>query len=774
MENVALVPYQTGSGFSQQGTLDWTQLARSSVSLSLEILSRLSQAGVEPLTLAIGQAISSRFLLQSDTQRTIQAALGSLRPFSSYGNILWFGFGVKHVARLLVESEQGMACIALCGGLSVSYDRFYCAQVLRSMTQLQSAPRHLSPSISQWSNLVDVCSGTLLSSNFPNIVEGFARLWYNAQNQDIWKQRGATSPHALGAALSTLADISCGTLERATFVGGADCAWIAAVAEWVLYLTVEVQDAETGQRLYRKVDNPKQPAQVTILRTFDTQYSIVRLRDKTCFLSSGSDIFHATTGIEEKVFAGGRSSWDSILADTFPADALRRLFSSEAGCAFSHLVRVFAVEVNCALGTGRDVLDILPELGPVLSRAPRADLTTSAAVNVIHSICACTDYHSPFDELGDDALYLKQVNRRQFCIYRMATTILHYLWIIAHVQFEESIHPSPSGLRHLYFSMIGLSYQQNPYVANISQNRKNNVLTNILHILTGIPVQGEVSLDASAISESGMSICCTSLLDPNLPPTGRKPFCLVRGHIQKDDTLFREVYDLDSRPGLRLEEYAVTKLNFDEKLRLIMSTRQTKSTPELQVKETIEGRKLQANYSWHCPLADYQREPVPHPSANHLVTAFGCAELQRQLFEAKYLPVCENRQVRVMTRHNTPLAGVCYRVTEDIYQQLGPSPGFPSQPGEWCLLDLGICRRPGGYQGEESPTRVYTGSLVELYSLLCNSEPGKNLKLVQVCAPNCFFCTCMWASRTIIAVSGQDVPMEIVLADDITLVEPSG
>ncbi|KAL4781849.1 hypothetical protein BJX76DRAFT_334306 [Aspergillus varians] len=132
----------------------------------------------------------------------------------------------------------------------------------------------------------------------------------------------------------------------------------------------------------------------------------------------------------------------------------------------------------------------------------------------------------------------------------------------------------------------------------MSQNRKSNLLATILHAMTGIPVQEELSLDASAVSGPGMSICCTALLDPNLPPRGTATFHLVPGHIQKDEVLFREVYDLDSKLGIRLEEDTVMELTFDEKLRLMMGFRQNNSPPKLLVKETIQSRKLRANYSW--------------------------------------------------------------------------------------------------------------------------------------------------------------------------------
>ncbi|KAL2839663.1 hypothetical protein BJY01DRAFT_250392 [Aspergillus pseudoustus] len=663
MESSSLIPSQTGPVFSQQGTVDWTQLAKSSVALSLEILSRLSQAGVEPLTLAVGQAIFSQFLLPASTQQKIQTTLEGLKPLSSYSNVLWFGFGIKHVVRLLVESEQGTTCVALCGALSVSYDKFYCAQVLRSMTKIQAAPGNLSPSITQWSNLVDTCSGTLLSSDFPNLVEGFARLWYNATGQDVWKRRGATSPQALGEALSTLAAVSSGALQSATFVGGADCAWIAAVAEWVLCLRVEVHDASTGDCLYLKHGQPgHMAAQVNILRAFDTQSSMARVRDTTCFLASGNEIFHTDPDMGDKFFGGGRSTWDSILSDTFSPQSLSILASAEVGSAFAYVLRKVADQIHLHIGEKKNVLQILPELNPVL------------------------------------------LNTRS------------------------------------------------------------------------VLIQVEGTLDASAISESGMVICCASLLNPNLPPKGTEVFHIVPGHIQKDNTLFWEVYDLDAKLGMRLEEETIIKYRFDDKLRLIMSMHDNKTPPELLVRETVQGRKLQANYSWQYQLLNGTSpgNPIAGASAlspKMLITAYGSAELQRLLWDGVSLPTCEYKQIAHIIALNGAFSGTCCKVFEDIILQMQSpvSSQFP-RPGEWVLLDVGTQKQPGIYDGEEHPTKIYRGSLVKLYSLLCNSEPGKHLKLVR--ASNCIFCTCLWGSRTIVLVSGQSSPTETIFADGITVLKP--
>lgn len=107
----ALIPSQSGPVFSQQGTVDWTQLANSSVTFSLGVLSRLSKAGVEPFTLAVGQAIFLRFPLPPETQQEIHTTLANLKPFSSYGNVLWFGFGIKHVARCWLSLSKELPAL---------------------------------------------------------------------------------------------------------------------------------------------------------------------------------------------------------------------------------------------------------------------------------------------------------------------------------------------------------------------------------------------------------------------------------------------------------------------------------------------------------------------------------------------------------------------------------------------------------------------------------------------------------------------------------------
>lgn len=111
--------------FAQQGQVDWISLSNSSLSFSVEILSHFSKSGVEMVTVAVGQAIFSRFKVPAEGQKRLSDAISRLHAFSSYGQVLWFGFGIKHVLKTLCETEQGAACAAMCACLSVSYDTAY-------------------------------------------------------------------------------------------------------------------------------------------------------------------------------------------------------------------------------------------------------------------------------------------------------------------------------------------------------------------------------------------------------------------------------------------------------------------------------------------------------------------------------------------------------------------------------------------------------------------------------------------------------------------------
>lgn len=161
------------------------------------------------ITVAIGQAIFSGFAVPADGQKRLADAIAQLKAFSSYGIVLWFGFGVKRVVRTLCETEQGATCAAICACLSVSYGSFLASQVLKALTDRSMVPGTLTPALSQWGSLLNVCACAVEASQFPKLVKGFSRLVDNSATGCTRRPlHTAASPKVLAGALLELSRIT--------------------------------------------------------------------------------------------------------------------------------------------------------------------------------------------------------------------------------------------------------------------------------------------------------------------------------------------------------------------------------------------------------------------------------------------------------------------------------------------------------------------------------------------------------------------------------------
>jgi hypothetical protein len=239
-----------GSGFAQQGSVDWVSLSNSTLNFSVDTLARFSRAGVEILTVTVGQAIFSELWVPPEGQKRLTDAIAKLKAFSSYSDALWFGFGIKHIVRVLCETEQGASCTAICACLSVSYDPLFASQVLKALTDQYLAPGALKPALSQWGALLNVCAGIVGGSQFPLLVEGFSRVMKGPTFRgDVRYLHTATSAKMLAGALQELFNVSNRRTRSITFEGGVDCAWIAAVAQWLFCLSIKILD-DKGECVY--------------------------------------------------------------------------------------------------------------------------------------------------------------------------------------------------------------------------------------------------------------------------------------------------------------------------------------------------------------------------------------------------------------------------------------------------------------------------------------------------------------------------------------------
>ena len=170
----------TGSGlsipFQQQGTVDWVKLGKTGVTASISVLSRLSGANVDPFTISVAQAMAGQFKLSRAGVARMNECLQSLETFVSLDGVMWFGFGHKHIVRLLAGTAQGVSTLALCSSLSEVLTTGRVAAILDELAATYGAPAELRPSLLQWAALVSNCSGVVSKTNFSLVAEHFIGL----------------------------------------------------------------------------------------------------------------------------------------------------------------------------------------------------------------------------------------------------------------------------------------------------------------------------------------------------------------------------------------------------------------------------------------------------------------------------------------------------------------------------------------------------------------------------------------------------------------------
>jgi hypothetical protein len=105
--------------------VDWVSVSETTFTASVAVLGRLSNAGLEPLTVAIAQAMSTNILIGIYGEKRLQEVISSLKAFSSFGDVIFFGIGVRHVLRTLVQTSQGASSVALVAALTEGHSTMY-------------------------------------------------------------------------------------------------------------------------------------------------------------------------------------------------------------------------------------------------------------------------------------------------------------------------------------------------------------------------------------------------------------------------------------------------------------------------------------------------------------------------------------------------------------------------------------------------------------------------------------------------------------------------
>jgi ankyrin repeat protein len=545
-------------------------------------MARISRAGLDITAIVVSRIICSGFVIEPAAQERILDALSSLKSFSSYGNLIWFGFGIKPVIKDLAESEPGLACVALCACMSVSYKPFYAAQVLRELCQIRETPPDVIPSVHQWNALVNICAGSILSSKFPTLVEGLIRL---ATPRGDISLHQPTSAKALAKALGALADVSNGKLANISIAGGLDCLWLAAVSEWLLSLNVEIH-LSSGQTVYKSsVTHAGGFPQVIVIFNSGNGQQTQPILTRKCYVVPKDHKFWGIPEPEQFTLVGGRSEWITILKNTFGSclstllrGNLRQSFayllfgaSREAESSYSReplgydLLRGFSngnspfspfsrFHFGYKFSRGQAFLEFatqrLPELAVIKEILAQFDNQSCIrsnwkdCMNKIKQECRCRSCQDQATAHDDYA--------GQFCLTLIAETIISFLWILSATKMHASLRPSSQGLQLLYVrhrekrNREDISYKV-IHLSGVKVPKRYDILQVALEIFSGTG-RNEILAERSvfsALSYNGVCVFFRALEDLNLLPEDASTIQIIPGHIEFEGTIYQRICDLD-------------------------------------------------------------------------------------------------------------------------------------------------------------------------------------------------------------------------------------
>lgn len=581
----SLVPHNNPSSFTQQGTVDWVTLYNSTVQCSVAVLARLSKAGIDQYTLQVGRAICLNFSLGPQSQERILTAIQRLRKYGSYDRVIWFGFGIKQILTDLSETEQGLTLVALIAALSVTYDPLFTAQVLRELCSLGKPTEAFTPALRQWRMLVDLCAGILTSVDFIHFLNGFRRLML--PHFDDNKKRpasGATPASTLAMAILALGKVSKHSLHSITIVGGLDCAWLAAFADWVLLLDVGILDPN-GSPLYRSRKGNHGAPQIVFKIHEDGFLQVGRdlVTSKRFIIDSGQTLFCRIDDNQKGRSLRFQASWETILRDTFSesidllthektnhglayylycASSCQKpdLRYQEADFAYDNSFVSERNPIDQLLWTrkesrGLQFIEFAAKRLPELQTCLQVDFSTIPSYNLdalgqnalkgIERVCTC--YKHPSRSKGNLP--------EQWCLNLIAQTILVYLWIAVASDIDDDVCPSIDGLKLLYRRQVkgrvpGRSFPTNPTLTTFGDLGLSLVFavfsgSRFIETATSSSMSQEDSENSFlALSGGGICVYRKILEDPMLSPDLIFKLRVIRGCISHSGSQFKAVKSL--------------------------------------------------------------------------------------------------------------------------------------------------------------------------------------------------------------------------------------
>lgn len=510
LDSSALVPAGpqavSGPAFSQQGSFDWAAIGREMVQIPVAILGRLSSAGVDVLTVVVGQAICSKIPIGIHGEKALSDAMSRLKWCKGFGDVLWFGVGVEHILRVLVKTSEGASLVALCAALSEGHNVPTSSLIMYELAKLAGSPNELSPSFAQWQAMVKVCASAFCHTTLGLRIDKLLKL--GGYTDDVKLCRWTGHPQDMAEIILALGDVVTGKLVEVNVRGGPACSWVAAYADFVLGLRVAVR-GDDHQALSINFDGSIRKAQVNVtfyrqaFRGDETPSHGITCVSRTFFLRGGDvfiqQYFHGLGYVTadcaaNEPFLGGRVNRNTMLCETFGRDAedlLRQTPESSpdeskpssdcthtlslnevsnlndafvgffvAGAAFytcltTESTRYANVQDFILSATTR-----LPELTPLKGKL--SQVASQLNLSEMSSRELCAGYFHARKALTircrcpehNVRIFSFEVQRRsQFCLARIAEIYLSMSYLTGRLHLEVPLNPRRHGILRLYEDM---------------------------------------------------------------------------------------------------------------------------------------------------------------------------------------------------------------------------------------------------------------------------------------------------------------------------------
>lgn len=189
-------------------------------------------------------------------QQRVQDAIKELRSTSSFENVIWFEFEIKHLVRSLSQFNDDMTCLDLFDSLTEVFSSEVSTLVTYELSKILYFDEKLS-TVSQWKRMLTVCSRILTTSNFSLIVKQFLDLTENRRavlSKNFWvtmSSRVMSDIEDFAQALHAISLITRDVKQRSIIiVSDSSYEFLTAFAYWFLALKVEIWYIDSSEVLY--------------------------------------------------------------------------------------------------------------------------------------------------------------------------------------------------------------------------------------------------------------------------------------------------------------------------------------------------------------------------------------------------------------------------------------------------------------------------------------------------------------------------------------------